>query len=572
MSPKVVHPGQPVCLSSKAVQPGQPVRGGLGESCAVDSGALQKSVITAAQRIDGLERQIDNLHSFLEDRGYNSRNTKDVMGRTFQYPVDEEHKSKKIHLLSFAKPHMRAFHLSWVAFLATFFSTFAAAPLLPYIKRSLSLTKPQLANAAMASVGSTVLFRVLMGYICDTVGARKGMAILLLLTTPPLVWMRYVEGPIGFTVCRALIGIGLASFVACQAWVSVMFSKNIVGLANATAAGWGNLGGGFTNLLMPFIFLAILHHNGDGDEDRAWRDCFLFPAALHLVIGMASLLGRDLPDGNFDELEASGAKQKADGGVIFKVGLSNINAWILTIVYGMSFGVELTVTNEAALYFHDYHGLSVAFSGVLASSFGMMNLFARSLGGWTSDALNHAFGIRGRIWCLCGSIFFEGVFSALLGLVTVRMEVAEVPDSETAMRSVVLLSLFSLFVQMAEGTTYSIVPSVNRAALGVIAGLVGAGGNLGSVINTKAFFASDDIRTDTAFIYMGIAIMATSPIALLLYFPEEGGGLVRRGGWGSYDPQLVKPPSGYRGADSMDYAAAATLAAASNGGKPRELI
>ena len=30
------------------------------------------------------------------------------------------------------------------------------------------------------------------------------------------------------------------------------------------------------------------------------------------------MLGRDLPDGNFDELEASGAKQKADGSVVFK--------------------------------------------------------------------------------------------------------------------------------------------------------------------------------------------------------------------------------------------------------------
>eukprot|EP00966_Prymnesium_polylepis_P259531 5994894-Prymnesium_polylepis.1 len=108
----------------------------------------------------------------------------------------------------------------------------------------------------MGSVGSTVVFRIIMGFIADTFGARKGMAILLLLTAPPLVAMCFVTTATGFIVCRALIGIGLASFVACQAWVSVMFSRPIVGFANATAGGWGNLGGGVTNLLMPFVFLA----------------------------------------------------------------------------------------------------------------------------------------------------------------------------------------------------------------------------------------------------------------------------------------------------------------------------
>ena len=62
------------------------------------------------------------------------------------------------------------------------------------------------------------------------------------------------------------------------------------------------------------------------------------------------------PDGNFDELEASGAKQKSDSSVVLKVGLSNLNGWMLAVLYATCFGVELTVTNEAALYFNEYHG------------------------------------------------------------------------------------------------------------------------------------------------------------------------------------------------------------------------
>ena len=54
----------------------------------------------------------------------------------------------------------------------------------------------------------------------------------------------------------------------------------------------------------------------------------------------------------------------------------------------------------AFLYFHDYHGLAPHEAGLYASLYGLMNLFARSLGGLTSDWLKRLFGIRGRIWCL----------------------------------------------------------------------------------------------------------------------------------------------------------------------------
>ena len=150
---------------------------------------------------------------------------------------------------------------------------------------------------------------------------------------------------------------------------------------------------------MPFVFLGFMAATGD-NEDQSWRLCFLVPLALHLISAALTMTGRDLPDGNFKELETSGAKQKSDSSVVAKVGASNINAWILTIIYAMSFGVELTVTNVASQYFHDYHGTTPAISGVIAATFGLMNLFARSLGGLTSDAANKRFGMRGRL-CPC---------------------------------------------------------------------------------------------------------------------------------------------------------------------------
>lgn len=47
--------------------------------------------------------------------------------------------------------------------------------------------------------------------------------------------------------------------------------------------------------------------------------------------------------------------------------------------------------------------------------------------------------------------------------------------------SVVMLTVFSIFVQGAEGSTYGIVPYVNRVSPGAVAGIVGAGGPTGAV-------------------------------------------------------------------------------------------
>merc|ERR1719197_1454486 len=41
---------------------------------------------------------------------------------------------------------------------------------------------------------------------------------------------------------------------------------------------------------------------------------------------------------------------------------------------------------------------------------------------------------------------------------------------------------FSICVQMAEGLHFGIVPYISRPALGVVSGMVGAGGNTGALI------------------------------------------------------------------------------------------
>merc|ERR1712023_526417 len=178
----------------------------------------------------------------------------------------------------------------------------------------------------------------------------------------------------------------------------------------------------------------------------------------------------------------------------------------------MCFGVELTMNTVAALYFYEYHGLSPQMSGILASLYGLEPPFERG-----GDAAN----------CISNQ--------SAVGL------------------CVFLMIMFSLCVQAAEGLHYGIVPYVSRPALGIISGIVGAGGNLGSVIALSAFFKGKDIRTDEGFLKLGIMVIGLTALMFFIYFPDMGGMLVPAGGLGSYNPQIWKPPADYRGADSMDF-------------------
>lgn len=52
----------------------------------------------------------------------------------FALPVDSEQKATVLPIWRVFPVHMRAFHLSWLAFFAAFISTFAPAALLPVIR------------------------------------------------------------------------------------------------------------------------------------------------------------------------------------------------------------------------------------------------------------------------------------------------------------------------------------------------------------------------------------------------------------------------------------------------------
>src|SRR6185312_6784471 len=118
------------------------------------------------------------------------------------------------------------------------------------------------------------------------------------------------------------------------------------------------------------------------------------------------------------------------------------------------------------------------------------------------------FGMRGKGLLLAGVLLLEGC-----GLILFA-------QAGSLMLAIISMLSFALFLKMSNGATYGIVPFVNTKNVGMVSGIVGAGGNLGGML-FGFLFKSQSITYVQAFTYIGYIVIAVAVVVLITRFYRQ---------------------------------------------------
>ncbi|KAL7554855.1 hypothetical protein ACHAWF_018902 [Thalassiosira exigua] len=407
-------------------------------------------------------------------------------------------RSKQLKWCSCSRPHMRAFYCcNWGFFFACLI-WFAINPLLPEIRTSLSLETSTIWTSSILSLSGTILMRLALGPLCDIIGPRTMFPIVLCFASIPTACIGLINTATGLFIVRTLVGLAGAVFVLCQVWMSAMFANETKGTAISIVAGWGNFASGLTQLMVGSALLPAFKILFDGDAERAWRMVPIVPAVMASIAGIVIvMISDDTPRGNYHELRQQG--QPETHRQFPRLGALKRSTWFLCVQNACATGVELTLHNASVLYFQDEFDQTTESSAAIASILGWMGL-ACGIGGYLSDKANERIGFRGRLCIQAVILLCEGSLIIIFS----RMK--------SFGGAIVTMTVLSLFIQVSEGTTYSIAPFVDVAE-GTVSGIVSAAGNLGAILWGLTF---RQLSYGRAFMVMGATAMASAFLSPLI--------------------------------------------------------
>ncbi|ANY69617.1 MFS transporter [Paenibacillus sp. BIHB 4019] len=336
--------------------------------------------------------------------------------------------------------HKPSLFSSFLYFDISFMIWILMGPLIVVIASDYPMDAAQKAKlVALPILGGSVL-RLVLGFMTDHIGPKRTGQIGMLVTMIPLIWgWKFVDSLTELHFVALLLGVAGASFAAALPLASRWYPPQYQGLAMGIA-GAGNSGTVLTTL---FANRLAQHFGG-------WEAVFglaLIPIAVVFVI--FTIFAKESPN-------QPAPKKLSEYAQVLK----QKDAWLFCLLYSVTFGGFVGMSNYLTIFFNTQYGLSAIQAADFTTICVIAGSFFRPVGGWLSDKLG---GIRVLMSLYVGA----GVMLASISLLPPLYAVST------------LLFLGMMCLGAGNGAVFQLVPQRFGKEIGIMTGIVGAAGGVG---------------------------------------------------------------------------------------------
>lgn len=343
----------------------------------------------------------------------------------------------------------------------------------PFISEEFNLTPAQKGFMISVPILAGAIMRFPLGVLAQYIGRKNAALTEMTLIFFAMLFGYYAVDTYSDVIkMGVLLGIAGASFGVALSLGSGWFPPKYKGLAMGIS-GAGNSGTVLAMLFAP----PLATHFG-------WQAVYGMAALFMLIpIIVMIVLAKEPPDREKQSLkEHLSCLWQKDG-------------WVFNLVYIITFGGFIGLSNFLPTYFHDEFGVSKVEAGQLTMLAALMGSVIRVVGGWASDR-----------W---GGI---NTLTAIFGVVILTMVLAAFPIG-VAMTTALFMVCFAA-LGAGNGAVFQLVPLRWPLATAVAGSMIGEIGALGGSFIPNAMGISK--QTTGSFSYGFLAFVALAVVAFVI--------------------------------------------------------
>ncbi|MEQ1861282.1 MAG: MFS transporter [Chthoniobacteraceae bacterium] len=352
-------------------------------------------------------------------------------------------------------------------------------PLGAQIGESLHLTAEQKGLMVAVPILSGAFLRILLGLLADRIGTKNtGLIAQVIVIVGLLGAWKFGLPTFGATILfGAILGFAGASFAVALPQAGRWYPPHMQGLVMGLA-GAGNVGVVLDSLIAPRLAAAY-----------GWQSVFglaLIPAVLVFFVYL--IVSKEAP------VEVK-KKKLSDYWTLLK----DKDAHWFCFYYTVSFGGFVGLASSFVLYFKSEYGVTAVQAGNFAALCTFLGAMLRPVGGALADRFG---GIRSLFgfYALSAAMLIAGAFFKNFSV------------------NLIVFAIASGALGMANGAVFQLLPQRFGKDIGVMTGLVGAGGGVGGFFLASSLgFAKGITGSFSAgfLIFAGLCVLAIAGLTLV---------------------------------------------------------